>query len=90
MEIKILVFGSLVEIVGNHFIQLKELPSQTSIHLKDDIQYDTNSITESLKIKFPELSKMKFVISVDRNIIHENTIIHSSSEIAILPPFSGG
>jgi molybdopterin synthase sulfur carrier subunit len=39
---------------------------------------------------YPSIKDAKFVISVDKKITVENTAIDTTSEIALLPPFSGG
>ncbi len=77
MGIKILVFGGLVDIVGEHSFYIKDVS-------------DTNTLLDTLNEKFPLLRDRKFVVSVDKKITTENTEIHPASEIALLPPFSGG
>ena len=32
----------------------------------------------------------EFVFAIDQKLIHENILINPNSEIALLPPFSGG
>jgi sulfur-carrier protein len=75
--ITIFLFGQLKDIVGNSRLDL------------DDIA-DTDSLTKELKQRFPLLENMKFALSVDRKIISGNTSLNPNSEIALLPPFSGG
>jgi len=77
MDITILVFGSLADITGANKISVT-------------LEKDTASLLEKMIVMYPLLNNRKFTIAVDKKIINENTIIHSSSEIALLPPFSGG
>jgi molybdopterin synthase sulfur carrier subunit len=76
-NIKILSFGSLTEFMKSDFIALENVK-------------DTDELYVMLLKKYPQLKEKAFVISIDQKIISENTPITSSSEIAILPPFSGG
>ena len=77
MEVRILIFGSLTEIVGSNSILFP-------------LEKDSHSLLEKLNSTYPLLKEKKFEIALDKKIIHENTPLHSSSEIALLPPFSGG
>ena len=38
----------------------------------------------------PGSGSMTYVVAVDKKTIRENTPLHSSSVVALLPPFSGG
>lgn len=40
--------------------------------------------------KHPQLEGVKFAIAVNRQIVHQNTLLAQNDEIALLPPFSGG
>jgi len=51
---------------------------------------DSEELLRSLIDKYPFLQTTKFVISIDRKVIRTKTQLTSASEIAILPPFSGG
>lgn len=51
---------------------------------------DVMELKELLINKFPALAAKTFVIAVNKEIIHENIPINEASEIALLPPFSGG
>ena len=77
MEINIIAFGQIADIFGCRSLQL----------------YDVNS-TDALKLylekKFPQLKELNYLVAVDRNIIQGNTIISDKTDIALLPPFSGG
>ncbi len=51
---------------------------------------DTESLLALLKHQFPALAAAKFVIAVDKTIVRENTALSNHSQVALLPPFSGG
>jgi molybdopterin converting factor small subunit len=36
------------------------------------------------------MSGVKYIIAVDKKVIQENTVISETSNVALLPPFSGG
>ena len=36
------------------------------------------------------IQKKKVLVSVNQEIAHEDTIVHASDEVALLPPFAGG
>ncbi len=77
MGIQILLFGSLVDVLGDKHIQLAQVK-------------DTDTLRLALTSTYPSIRDLKFVISVDKKITVENTPIDTTSEIALLPPFSGG
>lgn len=71
------VFGPLTDIVGAPACRI-------------DPVADTDALRDQLFQKYPLLKQVKFTIAVDNRIARENTEIGSSSDIALLPPFSGG
>lgn len=77
MEIEIRIFGSLVDDLGAEKITL-------------DNVHDSDDLLSMLYFKYPSLEAKKFMIAVDKKIIHSKTELNSTSEIALLPPFSGG
>jgi len=77
MDIQILLFGSLVDVFGKKQLQLAQVN-------------DTDTLRLALIATYPSIRDAKFVISVDKKITVENTAIDTTSEIALLPPFSGG
>ena len=70
------MFGKLVDIAGN------------SVSVDD--AKDTDSLVNSLNKTYPALANTKYVIAVNKKIINQNTTLDNNSEIALLPPFSGG
>jgi molybdopterin converting factor small subunit len=75
--INILVFGQLEEITGLSTITINRVA-------------DTEMLLEHIYAKYPALQQKKFLLAVDQRIIHERTEISEQSQVALLPPFSGG
>ena len=76
MSVKIILFGKLAEIAGGT--------------VSVDNVADTDSLINALEKEYPELTKTKFVIAVDKQVLKENTVLNKKSMVALLPPFSGG
>ncbi len=77
MKINILVFGQLYDITK---------VSQLTIYEVNN----TEQLTRKLIEQFPELSKFKFSIAVNKKIVQQNTILNNEDTVALLPAFSGG
>ena len=71
----------------NIFGQLTDITSG-NIELNNIV--DTNNLISVLNKNYPQLITAKYVIAVDKKVITENTILNNQSNIALLPPFSGG
>jgi molybdopterin synthase sulfur carrier subunit len=39
---------------------------------------------------YPELNEIKYAVSVNNEVITDNTILTENCTVALLPPFSGG
>jgi len=76
MQINIIIFGQLCELLGEKLIL-------------DDIS-DTNSLTETLIKRFPQLADVKYMIAVNKKVVTGNISLTNNSTVALLPPFSGG
>ena len=76
MSVKIILFGKLAEIAGGS--------------VSVDNVADTDSLIIALNENYPEFTRTKYVIAVDKQIIKENTVLNDKSTVALLPPFSGG
>jgi molybdopterin converting factor small subunit len=50
----------------------------------------THALKEWLFNTYPSLKTMKFSIAVDKKVVHNNTPLTAHSEVALLPPYSGG
>ncbi len=77
MQIKILIFGGLYEVIKESILYVEDV-------------FTTNSLIENLNSKYPGLQDMQYQISVNKNIIYQNTNLKDMDELALLPPFAGG
>ena len=77
IQLKVKSFGKIAEIVGDNVI----------ISLENNTVGDLKNHLENTYI---ELEKFPFVIAIDRKIVSNDTVLNNDSEIALLPPFSGG
>ena len=77
MQIKINAFGQISELITVPFLDLDPI-------------IDTDQLRMELLKKYPLMADKQFVIAVDKKIVLTNTAIDEKSEIALLPPFSGG
>lgn len=76
MQINILIFGQLCEIIGEHIVF-------------NDIA-DTDKLRAALNKKFPVLEDSKFMMAVNKKLVTENILLPANCTVAVLPPFSGG
>ena len=77
MEINLLLFGQLTEIIG------KSVMTLSSVTSSDDI-------IKQLQEQFPALQEMTFSIAINKTMIQKDTPLKQGDEVALLPPFSGG
>ena len=75
--ISVRAFGMIAEKIGSGQIQLTGIST-------------VEQLRESLFEKFPDLKNMKFSIAINKQLASGNAPIPVNSEIALLPPFSGG
>jgi sulfur-carrier protein len=76
MAINIIIFGRLTDIAGN------------SLSLENVA--DTDALVKELSHLYPALADAKYVIAVNKEMVHGNTVLTDNSTVALLPPFSGG
>jgi molybdopterin synthase sulfur carrier subunit len=77
MQLKINYFGMLAEITKCH---------------EETLEFSKSSVTELLDVlvtKYPELKTKDFQVAQNNEIISKEALI-LGTEIALLPPFSGG
>lgn len=77
MQIKVLVFGQILDITGKNELLL------------DDVK-DTDELARLMHTQFPRLARLPYRIAVDRDIITGNTSLNHQSIVALLPAYSGG
>lgn len=76
-KIKIKLFGNLSELANTQEIWI-------------DFKTTFFELRDELFLEFPLLVNKEFVFAINQKITHENVIINQNTEIALLPPFSGG
>ena len=80
MTITILAFGIAKELLDGSSVDVEVNNSITAMDLK-----------EMLETKYPALRKSgSYRIAVNNEFADEQTMIHESDEIAVIPPVSGG
>lgn len=77
MKQKILLFGQLKEKLKADYLEIESVE-------------DSDILLDKLKDEFPILGDLSFRVAVDKNLISENVTLSEGSEVALLPPFSGG
>ncbi len=77
MTIKIKAFGPIADKMNARELEL-------------DPPGNLDDLRKALHEKYPQLVHLDFAIAVDRKIIRENAPLSPGSEVALLPPFSGG
>lgn len=77
MNVSVLFFGQITDITHCSHTVLTDIA-------------DTDQLDETLQAAYPMLKQIKYVITVDRKIIRENVALLDNTEVALLPPFSGG
>ncbi|WP_295121049.1 MoaD/ThiS family protein [uncultured Chitinophaga sp.] len=51
---------------------------------------NTDELQRLLYETYPRLREAKYLVTLDRKVVKENTTVGEDAEIALLPPFSGG
>lgn len=73
----ILTFGQIADITGAPEISIPEVA-------------DTDQLRNYLAGRYPALTELSFLVTVDKQIVRQVMPLSTHSEIALLPPFSGG
>lgn len=80
MEITVLAFGIAKDIFGNE-----------SIQIGIDGTSDIAALKSKLEEQYPKLKELtSYMIAVNDEYAHADTVINTGDEIAIIPPVSGG
>lgn len=77
MQINIISFGQLSEIVGNQTLENSNINT-------------TENLISYLNETYPQLSEMKYKLAINKVIIQKDQVLYDGDSIAIMPPFSGG
>jgi|APTNR8051073442_1049403.scaffolds.fasta_scaffold00555_19 molybdopterin synthase sulfur carrier subunit len=76
-SIKVLAFGMIAEKIGCSEIKLSDVRS-------------TAELKQQLTVLYPALQGITFSIAVDFQTVSDDYPLTESSQVALLPPFSGG
>ncbi len=74
---KVKVFGRLTEICGSSLV---EIDTVESVEL----------VKEIMENKFPVLKQQNYIVAIDKVIARSSNVVKPDSEIAFMPPYSGG
>ncbi|TAH40412.1 MAG: hypothetical protein EYC69_11420 [Bacteroidetes bacterium] len=74
---KVKVFGRLIEICESNYVEI-------------DFVDSVELLKNSMETRFPLLKQHKYFIAIDKVISGSNDLIKPDSEIAFMPPYSGG
>lgn len=72
-----LIFGPLRDVTG------------TATCVVSDVK-DTDAMIERLNELYPGLKEKKYLLAVEKDIVHGNTDLQDNYTVAMLPPYSGG
>lgn len=75
--IHLLTFGPLSELIAEQ-------------DLSSEQELDSESLKALLESRYPALQGKRYVMSVNKKIIHQTFSLQDGDEVALLPPFSGG
>lgn len=77
MEVNILAFGKIADITARSAWKMEGVRSSSDLR-------------EQLEAQYPALRDMRYQIAVDKKIVNSETQLTDGTEVALLPPFSGG
>ena len=77
MDVNVIIFGKLIDITGSSSLTINNVA-------------DTAQLNEQLQNRFPGLSVYPYIMAVDKEIIHVNTLLQNNNTVALLSPYAGG
>ena len=77
MQVEVILFGQLTDITRQEKILIADVA-------------DTDELVKAIEQQYPGMASIKYVIAADKKLISKNTVINEKTELALLPPFSGG
>ena len=77
MDVNVIIFGKLIDITGSSSLTINNVT-------------DTAQLNEQLRNRFPGLSAYPYIMAVEKEIIHVNTLLQNNNTVALLPPYAGG
>lgn len=72
-----MAFGRIAEITGNMNVTVQDVR-------------DTTALRSYLEATYPAMKTAKYVLAVNKQIVHTETVLPDAATVALLPPFSGG
>lgn len=80
MRVKVRLFASLREEVGQELVEL-EVPAECSV----------DSLIEAFNVRYPEAGRLgPVLVAVNQEVGGPDTLVGEDDEVALLPPVSGG
>ncbi len=76
-KIKVKAFGKLAEIIGQEEFYIQK-------------QDKIGSVRQNLILDFIELKDISFQVAMNHKIVSDDSSMEECTELALLPPFSGG
>ena len=77
MDVHVIIFGKLIDITGSSSLTINNVT-------------DTAQLNEQLQNRFPGLNAYPYIMAVEKEIIHVNTLLQNNNTVALLPPYAGG
>ena len=76
-QVQIILFGQLADILHSEKIVISNVP-------------DTDALVKEIEERYPAMHGIQYMIAADKKVVNSNTPINEKTELALLPPFSGG
>lgn len=77
MQVEVILFGQLTDIARREKILISNVS-------------DTDELIRAIEQQYPAMAGAKYIIAADKKVVRANTSINEKTELALLPPFSGG
>lgn len=77
MKVNVLIFGPLKDVTGTNVCEVADVSN-------------TDEMIQKMNSMYPALKEKKYLVAVEKEIVHGNTMLYDNYTIALLPPYSGG
>jgi len=77
MTIKIIAFGKIADLLPEQEWEIGGVETAGMLRVQ-------------LEAKYPALEGLRYLIALDKKIVHDDSPLEEHSVVALLPPFSGG
>lgn len=77
MKVNVLIFGPLKDVTGANMCEISDVSN-------------TDEMIQKMNRMYPGLEEKKYLVAVEKEIVHSNTLLYDNYTIALLPPYSGG